>query len=71
MTTDWSEVYRKLHAAGYSDEAIRAISGGLSRNIICHVRNGTYRFKHDPGHEAGTRLLAKLKEIEDQEDGRE
>lgn len=74
MTTDWQDVYRKLNAAGYSDEAIRAVAGGLSRNIICKVRNGTYKFQHDPGHEAGSRLLnelAKLKDNEGEENGLE
>lgn len=68
MTTDWQDVYRRLNAAGYSDEAIHQIAGGLSRSIICKVRNGTYRFKHDPGHEAGTRLLVVLDNLE-QPDG--
>jgi hypothetical protein len=62
--TDWSAAYRTLATAGYSDREIGELAGGLSRNIVNQVRNGTYKFKHDPGHEAGTRVLTAVAQFE-------
>ena len=55
--TDWRKVYTKLSQAGYSDAQI-GNKAGCSRAVICKVRNGTWQFSHDPGHEGGQAVLA-------------
>lgn len=61
--TDWTAVYQQLGTV-YNDTEIGELAGGLSRNIVNQVRNGTYKFKHDPGFEAGKKLLAAVEELE-------
>lgn len=61
--TDWRSVYTRLAAHGLSDDAIGVIAG-RTRSVVCRVRNGTYNRPHEPGHEGGERLLARLAELD-------
>lgn len=58
--TDWRLAYNGLSAAGYTDNEI-ADMANVSRAVVNKVRNGTYQFKHEPGHEGGRKVLDTLK----------
>ena len=61
---DWQKAYRALAEAGFVDAQISDISG-VSRSTVCHVRNGTWPYKHDPGHEGGEAVLAAIRRAVD------